>query len=411
MEAIKEKKESDGLAIFLVSLAHASSHFYHLVIPSLFPWLMPHFGFDYVQAGVLMTAFFVCSACGQSASGFLVDKIGAKSGMYVGLGLLASSALVLGISVNYFMLLVSAVLAGLGNSVFHPVDYSLINYNISKKNLGHAFAWHNIVGNLGWAACPLFMTNLASMFDWRVAAFCASSVAIAVMVIEFFGRKEFPYDQSTEAKKEQQTQKVSVFAFLKEKAVWFCFFFFFFTSMGFAVLQSYSPTIFGKAYGLDLTLASTALTSYLVAAGVGAYIGGYLTNQNKVSSDHVVAISLAFSAIMAVVLAGQWLSSLFVIPLMAMMGFGVGLAAPSRDLMIREATVNKLQMSALGKVYGFVYCGMDVGQSLSPLIFGPFLDAGLFTVALAGVACCQVLAVFTAIRVGSENSAPNVKAV
>lgn len=193
------------------------------------------------------------------------------------------------------------------------------------------------------------------MFDWRVASFCASSVAIAVMVIEFFGRKEFPYDQSTEAKKEQQTQKVSVFAFLKEKAVWFCFFFFFFTSMGFAVLQSYSPTIFGKAYGLDLTLASTALTSYLVAAGVGAYIGGYLTNQNKVSSDHVVAISLAFSAIMAVVLAGQWLSSFFVIPLMAMMGFGVGLAAPSRDLMIREATVNKLQMSALGKVYGFVY--------------------------------------------------------
>ena len=165
-------------AIFLVSIAHASSHFYHLVIPSLFPWLMPAFGLNFVQAGALMTIFFVTSAVGQSASGFFVDKTGPKAGMYLGLVLLASSAIVLGLAVNYPMLFLAAALAGAGNSVFHPADYSLINYNISKPMLGHAFAWHTFTGNIGWAACPLFMVTVAESFGWRAAAFAASSVAI-----------------------------------------------------------------------------------------------------------------------------------------------------------------------------------------------------------------------------------------
>ena len=140
----------DFEAIFLVSIAHASSHFYHLVIPSLFPWLMPAFNLNFVQAGALMTTFFVTSAVGQSASGFFVDKTGPKAGMYLGLILLASSAIVLGLSVNYPMLFLAAALAGAGNSVFHPADYSLMNYNISKRMLGHAFAWHTFTGNIGW---------------------------------------------------------------------------------------------------------------------------------------------------------------------------------------------------------------------------------------------------------------------
>ena len=88
----------DILAIFLVSIAHASSHFYHLVIPSLFPWILPHFGMNFLQGGTLMTTFFVTSAVGQSMSGFLVDKVGGRTSMYTGLVLLIASAVALGLS-------------------------------------------------------------------------------------------------------------------------------------------------------------------------------------------------------------------------------------------------------------------------------------------------------------------------
>lgn len=269
-----QERPHDLMAIFLISIAHASSHFYHLVIPSLFPWIMPEFGLNFVEAGALMTTFFVVSALGQSASGFVVDRLGPKVGLYGGLILLASSSFVLALSQNVFMLYAASALAGSGNSVFHPTDYSLMNYNINQKRLGHAFAWHNITGNIGWAICPLFMVTVAQAFGWRAAAYSASSVAIIVFIVELIFGFIFSKDQRNDTTEQPEGKSATTFGFLKELSVWLCFLFFFFTSAAFGVLQSFSQTIFREAYGLDLAGASFALTSYLLGAGFGALCGG-----------------------------------------------------------------------------------------------------------------------------------------
>ena len=183
-----------------------------------------------------------------------------------------------------------------------------------------------------------------------------------------------------------------------------CFMFFFFTSGAFGVLQSFSQTIFKNAYHLNLTGASAALTAYLLGAGAGALIGGFLTNQHKISSNRVVALCLTFAAVMAAILASQILSGYWAVVLMCLMGLGTGVAAPSRDIMIRGATVAKLGKKSFGRVYGFTYCGMDVGQSLTPIFFGPLLDVGMFTAVLFGVAILQTFAIFTALRVSTQSS-------
>ena len=395
----------DILAIFLVSIAHASSHFYHLVIPSLFPWILPHFGMNFLQGGTLMTTFFVTSAVGQSMSGFLVDKVGGRTSMYTGLVLLIASAVALGMVENVPMLYLSAMLAGAGNSVFHPSDYSLMNYNIQDRFLGHAFAWHNITGNIGWAICPFFMVTTAGWFGWRGAAFAASSVALIVLVIELVFRGVFSRDSVRDTTPPTPKEKEEgTFGFLRVPDVWYCFMFFFFTSGAFGVLQSFSQTIFKNAYHLNLTGASAALTAYLLGAGAGALIGGFLTNQHKISSNRVVALCLTFAAVMAAILASQILTGYWAVVLMCLMGLGTGVAAPSRDIMIRGATVAKLGKKSFGRVYGFTYCGMDVGQSLTPILFGPLLDVGMFTAVLFGVAILQTFAIFTALRVSTQSS-------
>ena len=395
----------DILAIFLVSIAHASSHFYHLVIPSLFPWILPHFGMNFLQGGILMTTFFVTSAVGQSMSGFLVDKVGGRTSMYTGLVLLIASAVALGMAENVPMLYLSAMLASAGNSVFHPSDYSLMNYNIQDRFLGHAFAWHNITGNIGWAICPFFMVTTAGWFGWRGAAFAASSVALIVLVIELVFRGVFSRDSVRDTTPPTPKEKEEgTFGFLRVPDVWYCFMFFFFTSGAFGVLQSFSQTIFKNAYHLNLTGASAALTAYLLGAGAGALIGGFLTNQHKISSNRVVALCLTFAAVMAAILASQILTGYWAVVLMCLMGLGTGVAAPSRDIMIRGATVAKLGKKSFGRVYGFTYCGMDVGQSLTPILFGPLLDVGMFTAVLFGVAILQTFAIFTALRVSTQSS-------
>jgi hypothetical protein len=89
-----------------------------------------------------------------------------------------------------------------------------------------------------------------------------------------------------------------------------------------------------------------------------------------------------------------------VLPLMAAMGFGVGCAGPSRDLLVRKAAMTRFGKTSYGRVYGFVYSGLDVGFAAVPLVVGPMLDAGQYNLALVGVALMQVAALLGALRVG-----------
>jgi hypothetical protein len=82
-------------------------------------------------------------------------------------------------------------------------------------------------------------------------------------------------------------------------------------------------------------------------------------------------------------------------------GFGVGFAGPGRDLLVRRAATSRFGRSSFGRVYGFVYSGLDTGQALSPLVFGPVLDAGHFRQPLIAIAVLQATALFTALRVSS----------
>ena len=145
----------DATVISLVGFAHGTSHFFHFMIPPLFPWLMAEFGLSFTQVGLAMTVFFVVSGVGQALAGFVVDRFGALRVLAGGIALLALSGLVLASAQSFPMLLAAAMVAGLGNSVFHPADFTLLNRRVSPPRLGHAFSVHGLSGSLGWAASPV----------------------------------------------------------------------------------------------------------------------------------------------------------------------------------------------------------------------------------------------------------------
>ncbi|HYY52847.1 MAG TPA: MFS transporter, partial [Myxococcales bacterium] len=165
----------DFRVMSLVAFAHGTSHFFHLVIPSLFPWLMAEFNLSFTRAGTLTTAFFVVSGIGQAAAGFAVDRYGAQKVLSAGLALLALSALALASAQGYPALVAAAVLAGAGNAVFHPADFTVLNRRVSTARLGHAFSAHGVAGNVGWGVAPVLMAAIASAAGWRTAALAAAA--------------------------------------------------------------------------------------------------------------------------------------------------------------------------------------------------------------------------------------------
>jgi MFS family permease len=151
----------DARVITLVGLAHGTSHFYHVILAALIPWLKPEFGLSYSELGLLMTIFFVVSGVGQAMAGFVVDRLGARRAVqwHRAAGAVGGDAVD---AHSYFQLMLGALLAGCGNCVFHPADYTLLNQRVSKARLAHGFSVHGISGNIGWALSPLFLTFVAA---------------------------------------------------------------------------------------------------------------------------------------------------------------------------------------------------------------------------------------------------------
>ena len=147
----------DAAVIGLVGLAHASSHFSHLLLPLMFPVFMKVFSLTYSELGLLMSIFFVVSGIGQALAGFLVDRLGARPVLFCALTLLAAGCLWAARAQGYTDLMVVAVFLGLGNCSFHPVDFTILNQRVSVPRLGYAFSAHGLTGNLGWAVAPVFM--------------------------------------------------------------------------------------------------------------------------------------------------------------------------------------------------------------------------------------------------------------
>jgi FSR family fosmidomycin resistance protein-like MFS transporter len=394
----------DAAVIALVGVAHATSHLFHLLLPPLFPLLMPEFGFGYTEAGFLMTVFFTISGIGQALAGIVVDSHGARRVLMAGVGLLALSGLALSLATNYAMLVLAAAFAGLGNAVFHPADYSLLNHKVSPARLGHAFSVHGVSGNLGWVIGTTISGMAMVWWNWRGAGLIAAAVALLVVVTLYFN-KPLLDDQTPKVGAGGTAPNESVFGFLRAPVVWLAFLFFFLVTSAFGGLQSFSTPVLGGLYGLAPAVAVTALTGYLLGSVGGMIAGGFVAVRVQ-SHDRAVGLALASAALFAIVLATGLPPAWSVIPLMVGIGVGVGLAGPSRDLLVRQVATQVVPAGkaspAFGRIYGFVYSGLDVGLATGPVVFGMLLDAGGRNGVLPGIALLQILAVVTALAMGAR---------
>lgn len=387
---------ADAGVIGLVGIAHLISHFSQLLLAPLFPWLKDAFQVGYTELGFLMTIFFVVSCAVQAGSGFVVDRFGPRPILFGGLALLGLAAFGFAASTSYAMLAAFSVLAGIGNGVFHPVDYTLLNRRVSAPRLGHAYSVHGITGSLGWALAPAMLVPLAIAFSWRVALVCAGVLAFAVLALLLFKRRvlELPPVPAAATAKAGAAGQQGNFAFLRIPAVWMCFAFFFFYAVSLNVVQAFAPEAARQLHAVPVALAAMCLTVYMVASAGGMVLGGFLAADPS-RCERIVGVGFGLAACVAVALALAHPPGALVPLMFGVMGFCAGIAGPSRDLLVKRSTPE----GSTGRVYGIVYSGLDIGQALSPLLFGVLLDQGRFTAVLLGLAVVQGVLIASAFNV------------
>ena len=406
MDSKDNTLRQDARVIGLVGLAHGTSHFYHLILAALIPWLKPAFDLSYTELGLLMTMFFVVSGIGQALAGFVVDRFGARAVLFFGISMLGVSAVVLSGADSYAGLVAGALIAGAGNAIFHPADYTLLNQRVSSARLAHGFSVHGIVGNIGWAAAPVFLTSIAAVQGWRTALLAAAGLPLAVLVLLVLNRHVLYPDPIVRHARGTPGNSLD---FLKLRAVWLCFGFFLLTAVALGGIQSFATISLESLYGISHALATSSYTAYMLASALGMVAGGFLgagSGARKLDHDRTVALAFSAAALLALVLAFGAGPAWMALPLMGLIGLCSGVAGPSRDLMIRAAA----PAGATGRVYGVVYSGLDTGLAIGPLLFGLVMDAGRPGWVFAGVALFQALAIATAVGVGGSTRARQLRA-
>src|SRR5471030_1945086 len=363
----------DARVIGLVGLAHGTSHFYHVILAALIPWLKPEFHLSYAQLGLLMTVFFTVSGVGQAMAGFIVDRYGARTVLFSGIALLGLSALMLSSAHSYAHLMLGARLA-------------------------HGFSVHGISGNIGWAISPLFLTFVAARTDWRTALLGAALLPLAVLALLVWNRHALrPQPVAAPVATAAGGGQGSAFSFLRLQVVWMCFAFFLISAVALSGIQSFAATSLVSLYGMSLAWATTAYTAFMLASAVGMLYGGFLGAGSR-HHDRIIMLAFGTAALLALVLAAAVVPAWIAVVLMGLIGLVTGISGPSRDLLIRGAA----PANATGRVFGVVYSGLDSGLALGPLLFGALMDANHPSGVFIGIAVFQALVILTTIGVGSK---------
>jgi len=378
--AAPDAARSDLSVMSLVGAAHFASHFSQLVLPPLFPLLATEFNVSFIELGLIVTLFYVCSGLGQATAGVLVDRYGAHRLLVCGLATLSVAVALYGMATHYWMLLPLAAIAGLGNSVFHPADLSILSHRVSTGRLGRGYAVHAVMGSVGFASSPIFIGAVTAFASWRVALLLAGAIGLTIAAVLHLQRPVLLYVKSAVDQKNvgastehaaKHQRPAGYFKIVSSPVVLLAFAYFALTAVAGTGVQTFAVTALSEGYGLALRLATFGLSAYLIGSACGMVAGGFLAD--RTDKHHRVAMTgLAIVAAIMFLIAGTTGLGAATVPLLFLAGFSGGVTAPSRDVLIRRAAAGK--GAGTGSVFGFVYSGLDLGSSLGPLLFGALVD-------------------------------------
>ena len=372
-----------------VSAAHFMSHYYIILLAPLMPFVRDEYQVTYTEIGLAFAVFNIVTGVFQTPAGFLVDRLGARALLILGLAIGATSFVTAGLVDSFWVMIAMFGIAGMGNTVYHPADYTLLSQHVPADRIGQAFSLHTFAGMLGSAVAPASLLMMQSSWGWRGAFVGAGVFGFAVALLLLLVRDGTTLTANAGTRPPSDSSDTG-WRLLLSAPILLNLAFFILLAMMSGGLYNYSVVALGALYGTPVTTANVALTGNLLLSAAGVLVGGLLVTRTKRHSL-VATLGLTAMALSVVLVAVVDLDSLALIAAMSLAGLFSGVIMPSRDMIVREVT----PPGSFGKVFGFVTTGFNIGGIVSPLIFGAVMDHGSPRMVFLLVAAFTLLGIVT----------------
>ena len=361
----------DAKVIALVCVPHMLSHAYFLCLPTLFPLLKDALGLSYTDLGLALTAFGLAAGLGQIPVGFVVDWLGGRRLLIVGMAVQGTAIALIGLADAYWQILALMAVAGLAHTVYHPADYAILTATVDRGRLGRAYGVHAFTGNLGFAIAPVFMVTVSELWHWRAAFVAIGAIGLLVaVVLLLYGdllRQDRRRGDADGAQAPVGTK--AGLRFLMSAPILMCFAFFVFQMAGSGGLRTFTVAALDRLFETPLAVVNTALFGLLVGSAIGTLVGAQYADRVGPRIGTAV-MTLGPAALLIVLVGAVPMPFILLTAALAAVGFGVGFLMPSRDLLLQSVTPD----GAMGRVMGFASSGANFAGGLVPILFGWLLD-------------------------------------
>ena len=371
MTAAAAPASRDVRVISLIGAAHGASHYYQLAFATMLLIVREEAGLRFEDVGLLAGIFYGVSGLAQTVAGFAVDRFGARPILAGGLVLVGVGLALTAMAHSFAAFAAIAVVAGLGNSVFHPADFALLNASVDPARLGRAYSIHGVGGSLGWAAAPV-MYFLDSLFGQVGAALAGALPGLVLAVLVWMHRGDLVDHRAKDRAAAAAHGSKPTMSLFVQPAILLCLVYFALIAANTVGIQQFAVPAWVRMFGLTENFAALCLIVFIVGSAAGVLVGGLFADRVR-RHDRVATIGLAVAALLTVPIATQSVPPSLLLPLLALAGAAGGATGPSRDMIVRGAT----PPGASGKVFGFVYSGLDIGSFLAPPVFGFLMGAGM----------------------------------
>ena len=400
--------------VVLFSVAHFAHHLSTGVLVPLLPLLRQDFGLNYLQAGVLVSAFTVSFGFGQLPAALLADRFSSRALIVLGLIGTAVSSMAVSLTRTYWQMIPCFIVLGLVGATYHAPVSSFLSQRVSAGQRGRSLGTHVIGGSASFLVTPVLVVYLATWADtWRLP-FLVMGLPTLMMGVLVWLATRTPRADGDELRTRQVTEYAKPVAVTDgaepdghptgaphqviawrqiARAIGVLAAISVFMQMAFSSIYAYLPLYLTDSRGVTPEVAAIAISLVAGMGVVGAPLGGALSD--RLGRKRVILLSLALAGPMLLVVtrapAGIWL-------MLSLATYGIVISArmPAMESLVADVVPPRQRATVLGTYY---LLGQESAGVATPLV-GRLVDlAGIHPVFTGlAVGFCLLSAVAVALR-------------
>lgn len=300
--AVAGKPQFFKIGVF--SAGHLVNDLYMNQIQVLIPfWVIA--GLSAAQGGFLVAAFTISSSILQPIFGILSDRKSYRWLIFCGTAWMTILLSMMGLTHQYTLLFILAMLAGLGTAAFHPQASKMVSQCSSGSHKSFAQAIFIACGNVGWALTPLCIVPLVNKFGMQISPLFIIPGLIISFLLWIISRNQ------TFASLEPKA-KVPVLSTLKENSreLTKILLIVAIRSLTYSSLIAFLP-LYLKDQGVSLVTSSKMLSFMLFTGSIGGLVGGFLADKYGRKLILITSLTLTTPLYIMFIMTHGWISIFF----------------------------------------------------------------------------------------------------